>query len=58
MDFKNRGKSVILVSHEMNTIHKYCDRALFLKDGKVDKIGTPDEAIASYVDFLDKSKLI
>lgn len=58
MDFKKRGKSVILVSHEMNTIHKYCDRALFLKNGKVDKIGTPDEAIASYVDFLDKSKSI
>lgn len=58
MDFKKRGKSVILVSHEMNTIHKYCDRALFLKNGKVDKIGTPDEAIASYVDFLDKCKSI
>jgi ABC-type polysaccharide/polyol phosphate transport system ATPase subunit len=58
MDFKKRGKSVILVSHEMNTIHKYCDRALFLKNGKVDKIGTPDEAIASYVDFLDKYKSI
>ena len=58
MDLKKRGKSVILVSHEMNTIHKYCDRALFLKNGKVDKIGTPDEAIASYVDFLDKSKSI
>ena len=52
MDFKNRGKSVILVSHEMNTIHKYCDRALFLKDGKVDKIGTPDEAIASYLSLI------
>ena len=58
MDFKNRGKSVILVSHEMNTIHKFCDRALFLKDGKVEKIGTPDEAIASYVDFLDKDKSV
>ena len=58
MDFKNRGKSVILVSHEMNTIHKFCDRALFLKDGKVEKIGTTDEAIASYVDFLDKDKSV
>ena len=58
MDFKKRGKSVILVSHEMNTIHKYCDRALFLKNGKVDKIGTPDDEIASYVDFLDKHKSI
>ena len=58
MDFKNRGKSVILVSHEMNTIHKFCDRALFLKDGKVEKVGTTDEAIASYVDFLDKDKSV
>ena len=56
MDFKKRGKSVILVSHEMNTIHKFCDRAMFLKNGKVGKLGTPDEVIASYVDFLDTQK--
>jgi lipopolysaccharide transport system ATP-binding protein len=56
MDFKKRGKSVILVSHEMNTIRKFCDRAMFLKNGKVGKLGTPDEVISSYVDFLDKQK--
>lgn len=58
MDFKKRGKSVILVSHEMDTIHKFCDRAMFLKNGKVGKLGTPDEAIAAYVDFLGKQKSI
>jgi lipopolysaccharide transport system ATP-binding protein len=56
MDFKKRGKSVILVSHEMNTIHKFCDRAMFINNGKVGKLGTPDEVIASYVDLLDKEK--
>jgi lipopolysaccharide transport system ATP-binding protein len=58
MDFKKRGKSVILVSHSMDTIHKYCDRAMFLKHGKVDTIGTPDKVVAAYVDFLGKQKSI
>ena len=56
MDFKKRGKSIILVSHSMNTIHKYCDRAMFLKHGKVDAIGTPDDVIAAYRAFLDTGK--
>ena len=42
----------------MDTIHKFCDRAMFLKNGKVGKLGTPDEAIAAYVDFLGKQKSI
>lgn len=54
MDFKKRGKSIIFVSHDMTPIKKMCDRAMHLNHGKVDKIGTPDEAIASYVDFLGK----
>ena len=28
MDFKKRGKSGILVSHEMDEIHNFCDRAM------------------------------
>lgn len=54
MDFKARGKSIILVSHDMNPIKNFCDRAMFLNKGKIEKIGKPDEAIASYVDFLGK----
>ena len=54
MDFKKRGKAIIFVSHDMTPIKKMCDRAMHLNHGKVDKIGTPDEAIASYVDFLGK----
>ncbi len=54
MDFKKRGKSIIFVSHDMTPIKNFCDRAMFLNSGKVEKIGTPEEAIASYVDFLGK----
>jgi len=54
MDFKKSGKSIIFVSHDMTPIKNFCDRAMFLNSGKVEIIGTPDEAITSYVDFLGK----
>jgi len=52
MDFKKRGKSIIFVSHNMTPIKDFCDRAMFLNSGKVKLIGTPDDAVAAYIDFL------
>ena len=56
MDFKKRGKSIIFVSHSMDPIKDFCDRAMFLNSGKIEKIGFPQEAIDAYVDFLGKEK--
>jgi ABC-2 type transport system ATP-binding protein len=39
------GKTIIHVSHQLETIKKYCDRVLLLDKGKVVKIGTPDEVL-------------
>jgi ABC-type polysaccharide/polyol phosphate transport system ATPase subunit len=38
-----KGKTIIHVSHQFDTIQKYCDRVLLLDKGKVIKIGTPEE---------------
>ena len=54
MSFKKRGKAIIFVSHDMAPIKNFCDRVLFLKKGKVDTIGTPDEAISAYVAYLEE----
>ncbi|HKM92316.1 MAG TPA: ABC transporter ATP-binding protein [Prolixibacteraceae bacterium] len=40
-----KGKTIIHVSHQMNTIKQYCNRVLLLDKGKVVMIGTPDEVI-------------
>jgi len=53
MSFKKRGKAIIFVSHDMTSIRNFCDTAMFLKEGKVGKIGSPKEAIAAYVDYLE-----
>ena len=49
--FKKRGKAIIFVSHNMGIIQEYADRAMFLNNGKAEKIGSPTDVIASYGDF-------
>jgi iron complex transport system ATP-binding protein len=40
-----RQLTVVLVSHDLNVASQYCDRVLMLKEGKLCRIGSPDETI-------------
>jgi ABC-2 type transport system ATP-binding protein len=42
------GKTVILVSHSMEVIKKYCNRAAFMKGGEMVYVGDVDKAIELY----------
>ena len=44
------GKTVILVSHSMETIQKYCNRAAYLKSGELVYFGDTQEAIEMYME--------
>ena len=37
--YKEIGKTVVLVTHDVGTVQKYCDRAMILQNGKIEKIG-------------------
>ena len=56
MSFKKRGKAIIFVSHDMTPIKNFCDRVMFLKDGKVGNIGSPEESVSAYIEYLSKKK--
>ena len=43
-----RGKTVVLVSHDLGAVSTFCDRALLLHDGAIAAIGEPDEVIEIY----------
>jgi ABC-type polysaccharide/polyol phosphate transport system ATPase subunit len=43
------GKTVILISHSMETIKKYCQRVAYVKKGELVHIGTPEETIPLYL---------
>jgi lipopolysaccharide transport system ATP-binding protein len=46
--FRDRGKTIILVSHSTNTIAERCDSALWLDGGRVAGLGPAAEIVAAY----------
>ncbi len=45
-------RTVIIVSHSLGTIRELCDEVLWLNDGKIMKIGKPDEVIPEYEEWM------
>jgi len=43
------GKTVVLVTHDISIIERYCDRAMLLREGKIEKIGSPKEVAYLYM---------
>lgn len=51
-EFKNAGKTILFVSHDLGSIAKYCDRAVLLNKGKKMAEGEPKEIIDLYKQVL------
>lgn len=51
-NFKEKGKSIIYVGHDMSQIRDNCDSVIFLNNGIVEKYGMPDDVIAAYTKSL------
>lgn len=51
----NSGSTVVIVSHSTGTITDICDRAMFLKNGKIGMIGDPEDVVDAYLDTMASS---
>ncbi len=51
-EFKNAGKTILFVSHDLGSIAKYCDRAVLLNKGRKMAEGEPREIIDLYKQVL------
>ncbi len=51
-DFKKMGKTIIFVSHDLNSISKYCDRVILLNKGDKLAEGEPKEMVNLYKKLL------
>lgn len=58
--YKEMGKTVILVTHDIGTVQRYCDRAMLLRNGKIEMIGKPEEVGNEYIyqNMSDEEKRI
>lgn len=47
-ELKARKKTVVFVTHDMNAVREYCDRAVLIDDSRIKHIGTPEEVSKQY----------
>jgi ABC-type polysaccharide/polyol phosphate transport system ATPase subunit len=60
-DFVRRGKTIIIVSHDLETISDLCQRVIFLRNGRIEEIGDSIKVVStyrSYVEDLERSRII
>jgi ABC-type polysaccharide/polyol phosphate transport system ATPase subunit len=46
--FREEGRTIVYVSHDLSSIERFCDRALLLRNGYSEGVGPPDEITARY----------
>lgn len=47
-EFRKQGTTLLIVSHDKGAIQSFCDRAILLNSGKLEKQGTPEEIMDYY----------
>lgn len=52
MEFVQRGKTILFVTHDVNSVKRFCNRAIWLNQGHMIMEGNTDEVTDRYLDFL------
>jgi ABC-type polysaccharide/polyol phosphate transport system ATPase subunit len=45
------GKTILLVTHDMGAVHRFCDRAMLLERGRVVSVDEPDTVASRYLEL-------
>jgi ABC-type polysaccharide/polyol phosphate transport system ATPase subunit len=51
-DFRDRGGTLLLVSHDVNAIQNICRRAIWLYDGEIAAQGNPTDIVMAYLNHV------
>ncbi len=50
-ELKESDKTIVIVTHSLVQVKKLCNRAIWIKDGKVQMDGQPNEVIEKYIEI-------
>jgi lipopolysaccharide transport system ATP-binding protein len=51
-NYQSAGSTLLFVSHDIETVRKLCDRALFIKDGQLAQFGVAKQVCDEYEKYL------
>ena len=57
LELKKSGITIVIVSHDLGSIERLCNRAIWIENGKIRDKGIPHDIVAEYLDdIMNKDK--
>jgi ABC-type polysaccharide/polyol phosphate transport system ATPase subunit len=55
-EFKRRGKTILLVTHSLGLVERFCDEALWMDAGRKRATGDPKRVVGAYITDVERSE--
>ena len=55
-EFRRRGKTILLVTHSLNLVERFCDDALWLDNGQAKAHGDPKRVVGAYLTAVEHTE--
>jgi lipopolysaccharide transport system ATP-binding protein len=52
VDFREEGRTLVLVTHDLGSVRNFCDRAVWLEHGEVQGEGSPADLVDQYTEAM------
>ena len=50
----DKSRTVIIVSHSIDTLKSFCNRVMWIHDGEMREIGEPNDVLDKYLKFMNQ----
>ena len=50
----DKNRTVIIVSHNIDTLKSLCDKVMWIHDGELKEMGEPGEVLEQYANFMNR----
>lgn len=51
-EFREAGKTILFVTHDINSVKRFCTFSIWIKNGQLESLGNTDQITDRYIDFL------
>lgn len=55
-EFREKGKTILFVTHDINSVKRFCSSCIWINEGEVQAAGNTDEITDLYLDYLKVSE--
>ena len=54
-ELKNSGITIVIVSHDLHTMEKLCNKVIWIESGKIKRKGIPNEVLKEYIEHTTEN---